>query len=209
MTKHPIITIIGNVGSGKSTLTDLLAKGLKAHQVDADSLFKINPFFSDFVKDMQRWALPTELWFLHQRVKIMQQLGDMAQYKPVVIDSGLLMGFAYAYNGFLHHYLSRREWELYLAFYEQIMADQLCMGDIVVYLKTKTPVLLERIKQRGREFEIKEYNDKYLSELGRSLDFLETKLRQQNIRIIEIDEEREDFIKTDNLKSLVSKISSL
>jgi deoxyadenosine/deoxycytidine kinase len=202
---HKIITIVGNVGAGKSTLLELLGIKLGAFEVAADELFKINPIFPSFVTDMKRWALPNELWFLFERVKMIKENMVYLASQDLVIDSGLLMMYVYAYNGYQQGYFTDEQWQTFADTYELLTKD-MAKCDVVVNLKASVPFLLGRITKRGREYEIKNYTEKYVSDLDMSLKALEVKLKNEGTRIIDFDIEKMDFMKESDLMWLVEQI---
>lgn len=203
--KNKITTIIGNVGSGKSTLLNLLGIGLNAHEIAADELFKINPIFPEFVKDMKKWAFVNELWFTFERVKMIEENINYLKRQDLVIDSGLLMGFVYSYNGFRQGYFSELEWEKYQQTYDLLTNGEVG-PDVVIYLKGNIDFLLDRISKRGRKYEIENYNKKYLKELEEGIDFLIKKLNDKEIKIIEFDIEKKDFMNKEEINQLVEEI---
>src|SRR3989344_2862847 len=96
MNRYKLITIIGNIGVGKSTLTGALEREMPAQRVPADSLFKINPFFPLTLNDRARWSLTSDLWFLYERVKAEREIPGFLKTAHVVVDSGLPMSWVYA-----------------------------------------------------------------------------------------------------------------
>lgn len=169
MTKNKLITVIGNVGSGKSTLTRLLAKKLSATIVPADELYKINPFFPLAVKDRKRWSLASDLWFLRERVNLAKKYPQYLLKKNVVVDSGIPMSWVYANSRLKSGFFTRDEWNLYKNYYRVATAN-IRPPDIVIFLKAKVPFLMERIRKRGRSFEIKYFDQKYLASLEQSIE---------------------------------------
>ena len=110
---HKTITVIGNVGSGKTTLAKILAEKLSAIYIDAE-MYTLNPFLPLYVKDHTRWALATELFFTLERAKYLKTELSKNESKTKIIDSGLLMGIeVYA----KHHYkagtMTKEEWVLF------------------------------------------------------------------------------------------------
>jgi deoxyadenosine/deoxycytidine kinase len=204
--KHKFITIIGNIGVGKSTLTDLLAKNLPAHEIPADSLFKISPFFPLTVNDRARWSLTSDVWFLYQRVKMTQDVPQAVKKNNVVVDSGIPMSFAYAHSRLDSGYFTKEEWQLYKDLHDELLTDSL-FPDIVVYLKAPVKFLLERINERGREFELKYYTAEYLRRLSRSLGVVVKKLKEKKVKVITIDVRSKDFVNDPvDLKAILRRL---
>jgi deoxyadenosine/deoxycytidine kinase len=191
-----ILTIVGNVASGKSSAVPLLARALQAKPIFADDLFQtIDPFAEDFLKDTPRWAFTNELWLTLERAKIMRRALDGQQTDWLVVDSGLLMSWVYTYSHYLVGKISLDEWKLYADLYDELTADLL--GDMtVVMLQYKTETLLNRLKIRGRSYELEFYTRDYLEQLDMGLTELRIKLRAQLAKVIIISEaEVADFVK--------------
>lgn len=203
---HKHITLIGGVGVGKSTLTKLLRKELKAKLVPADKLFKINPFFPLTVNDRARWSLTSDLWFLFERLKAEKKISKHLNRSHVVVDSGLQMSWVYARSRIGSGYYTVTEWELYSDFYDELVSLAM-LPDVVVYIKAPIKMLFERIIKRGREFEMRLYSREYLKELIKSVDELVGRLRKQGVKIVTFDSESRDYIgnKAD-LKWIIGKI---
>ncbi len=178
------LIIIGNVASGKSTATHILSKKLKLPVIEADTLFQTtNPYREDFLKDMPRWALINELWMTVNRVEILSSYQSKKSSQIVLVDSGLLMSWAYT---FAHHHdgvMSDRDWQLYQQIFN-VVANDFLSNIRVLYLNYPVPVLMERIAKRGRRYELDYYTSEYVTCLGKGLTALVTKLKNK-IPIVE------------------------
>lgn len=206
MKKHKFVTIIGNVGTGKSTLTDLVADAFPASKVPADSLFKINPFFPLAVQDRARWSLTSDMWFLLERVKMTREIPALLKISNVVVDSGLPMSYVYAHSRIGTGYFTNDEWKLYEELYNELFTNE-CLPDVVVYLHAPAEFLLERIQQRGREFEMKTYTAEYLDVLQHSIGLLVRRLKKHDILVITIDVTKTDFVGDEQaFKALIEKV---
>jgi deoxyadenosine/deoxycytidine kinase len=192
MAKHKSITLIGNVGSGKSTLTRILARHLPAYELPAD-LFDVNPFFPLAVADRVRWSLTSDLWFLRRRFLVAKTIPYHLKKYHVVVDSGIPMSFAYAHSRRGSGYYTDDEWQLYKELYSAFFDDFL-LPDVVFYLLAPVPFLLERIKKRGRKFELRTYTPEYLRRLTRSLGVVVKQLKEHNVRVIPLDVVKTDFV---------------
>ncbi|MBI3620539.1 deoxynucleoside kinase [Candidatus Roizmanbacteria bacterium] len=166
--RNKLIVVIGNVGSGKSTVSQLLSKELPAALVPADKFFKVNPFFSKAVADRKRWSLTSDLWFLDRRVEMMRTVVKLLTKRPVVVDSGLPMSYVYAHSRRQSGYYNEEEWRFYQELYKKLTAA-IIKPDIIVRLVAPMNILVTNIKKRGREFEVKHFTAKYLSCLNDSL----------------------------------------
>lgn len=143
------IAIAGNIGSGKSTLTGLLAEryGLLPIYETVDE----NPYLADFYADMGRWSFQSQVFFLAKRLKQHLEQINPAQY--VVQDRTIYEdAFIFAQNLRVSGHLSERDWQTYLALYEGI-APALRKPDLLIYVRASVETLQAHIARRGREYE--------------------------------------------------------
>jgi len=190
------LTIIGNIGSGKSTAMPLLLKALDAQPLYADDLFQtLDPFRDLYLKDIPRWAFTNELWLTYERSKMIQEYGAQKSggqgtaktNQLVLVDSGLLMSWVYTHSHLLVQNITLAEWELYEQMFDSFAKEYIAKS-CVVRLKYSVPTLLARIQKRGRDYELAFYTKEYLEQLEEGLVALEKKLMQLDIPIIVIDE---------------------
>lgn len=184
MNKHPFITIIGNIGSGKSTVSRLLAERMNAQLVQADEFYKVNPFFPETVVNRSRWSLASDIWFLMKRVEMAKDIETVLPSRAVVQDSGLPMSWVYANSRLDSGHMNRNEAELYNMLYTSLTANT-PTEDILVYLNMPVPVLQERIKLRNRDFELKYHSPTYLDELAKSLGQQVERMKRSGISVLE------------------------
>ncbi len=206
--KGKIITVIGNVGSGKTTLSLKLSKLLNARLVKADTFYLTNPFFPLAVKDRRRWSLTSDLWFLYKRVEMMKKTLSKKNKKYVVIDSGLPMSWVYSHSRIKSGFCNRQEWELY-KIYNNLLTNSLPKTTILIQLKASTDFLLKRIKKRGRDFEIKFFDKNYLNSLANSLMTYKKEIVKRSNKLITINVEKNDFIDPEFLNNLTYKVRSV
>ena len=184
--KPQFFTIIGNIGSGKSEAAKLISTTLKLPSIDADSLFQtVDPFAKNYLKDISRWAFTNELWLMVNRAKLIEE-----QAKPgelTVVDSGLLMSWMYGRAHRLAGEFTEKEWRFYKQLYNHF-AQNFMSKTLVLRLKYAQKTLFERIKKRGREFELEYYTPEYIGGLEKGLDALEKKLRRNDIPLLKITE---------------------
>ena len=188
-TNLPSLTIlVGNIGSGKSTVLPLVAKALGAVEVQADELFQTtNPFKEVYLEDQVRWSLANELWLTKERVKIMRQAIAEHPHQPLVVDSGLLMSWVYTYAHFTSGDITRSEWELYQEIFEMITTGLIAQMQ-VIFLNFPVEILLKRIKQRGRDYELEFYDVAYLKKINKGLEALLKKLKNQKVKVLELNQ---------------------
>ena len=158
------IAIAGNIGSGKTTLTTLLARHYKfePHYEDVED----NPYISDFYEDMQRWAFNLQIYFLNSRFSTVQQV---QKGKKNVIQDRTIYEDAYIFAPNLHSMglMSTRDFETYQRLFDA-MTSAIKPPDLLVYLRASIPTLVNQIQKRGREYEdsirldyLKRLNERY------------------------------------------------
>ncbi len=154
------LAVEGPVGVGKTTLTKLLAESFRYEtflEQPSD-----NPFLADFYKNPSQSALATQLFFLFQRVKQIQDLKQGDIFTPIHVSDFLLDKVKL----FAQVTLSEHELSLYNQIYDYLSLD-LPTPDLVIYLQAETKTLFERVAQRGREIE-KGISFEYLDLLNES-----------------------------------------
>lgn len=143
------IAISGNIGSGKTTLAEKLAKHYR-WDAEFESVDN-NPYLADFYEDMLRWAFHLQIYFLNSRIKqikrIQQSTSTVVQDRTIYEDANI---FARNLHG--SGYINDRDYQNYLSIYES-MIDFVRAPDLLIYLKADIPKLIEQIQKRGREFE--------------------------------------------------------
>ena len=156
--RHRHIVVEGAIGCGKTSLATRLAQKLGATAVLEDP--RANPFLPLFYKDMKRHALPTQLFFLFQRV---QQLEGLRQ--PDLFGKPYVADFALAKDPlFARLTLDDAEYQLYLRIYEHVK-PQAPDPDVVIYLQASVETLLWRVKKRGDAME-RDIEEHYLRRLS-------------------------------------------
>jgi deoxyadenosine/deoxycytidine kinase len=145
--KH--IAIAGNIGAGKTTLTQMLAKHYKwtPHFEDVEH----NPYLVDFYEDMPRWSFPLQIYFLNNRLK---SLLDIREGNASVIQDRTVYEDAYIFAPNLYDMglMTKRDYENYSSFFESLK-KMVKAPDLLIYLKAGIPTLVDQIQKRGREYE--------------------------------------------------------
>ena len=200
--KKYFISVAGNIGSGKSSLTKLIAKkfGWTAYYESVQN----NPYLSDFYNDMRRWSFQLQVYFLSHRFKTHKKI--IASKKSVIQDRSIYEDVEiFARNLYLMGRMEKRDYHNYRSlFYE--MVSYLKAPDLIVYLKADTKTLMKQISLRGREFE-KSIERKYLERLNRSYNRWISNYRLGKVLIIETDEL--DFVNNSlHFESILRKIKS-
>ncbi|RYZ98358.1 MAG: deoxynucleoside kinase [Sphingobacteriaceae bacterium] len=158
------IAIVGNIGAGKTTLTELLAKNY-----GWDPLFEAvdnNPYLEDFYSDMKRWSFNLQIYFLNSRYR---QIIDIQKFGGNIIQDRTIYEDAYIFAENLHDMglMTTRDYENYRAIFDNITSF-IKPPDLLIYLKASVPTLVNNIQRRGREYEsgirldyLSKLNEKY------------------------------------------------
>ena len=156
------IAIAGNIGSGKTTLTRLLAKryGWTPRFEPVDN----NPYLADFYADMKRWAFNTQIYFLNKRFK---EVVEISQSSETIIQDRTIFEDARIFAPNLHAQgmMSDRDFENYTDLFE-LMISLVKLPDLMIYIRSTIPTLVAQIQKRGREYE-QGIRINYLEGLGR------------------------------------------
>ena len=159
------IAVAGNIGSGKSTLTRLLAHhyGWEARYETVEE----NPYLEDYYRDIHRWSFNLEVFFLKERFR---DLLAIEQAKKTIIQDRTIYEGVYVFmqNNKEMGNLSDRDYETYMELFEQMMSV-VRPPDLLIYLKASVPHLVGNIQLRGREYEQTMQLD-YLENLNRRYD---------------------------------------
>lgn len=159
------IAVAGNIGVGKSSLTQLLGErlGWKPFYEAVDE----NPYLEDFYTDMGRWSFHSQVYFLSRRLqhhrKLLDHPGHVIQDRSIYEDAEI-----FAKNLALQGKLSERDYQCYRDLYDGIRVF-LPPPHLLIYLQAPVGVLAERIAMRGRDYE-RQISIEYLAELNRLYD---------------------------------------
>jgi deoxyadenosine/deoxycytidine kinase len=182
--KHHFITIEGNIGVGKTTLSHLLAKHYNARLILEE--FADNPFLPKFYENPAQYAFPLELFFMAERYK---QLKDMVHtkdmFQSVTISDYLFTKCLL----FAKVNLPEEEFRLYQKLFD-IIHQQLVFPDILVYLHAPVQKLQSNIRKRNRNYE-QNIPDEYLFNIQETYT---SYIKQHNIKTIFIDASNADFL---------------
>lgn len=180
------IAIAGNIGSGKTTLTTMLAKryGWKPRFESVD----YNPYLEDYYKDIKRWSFPMEVFFLKERFKDLLEISRSEE--SVVQDRSIYEGvYVFTENNYAMGNLDDRDYETYMELFED-MTDAVQFPDLMIYLRASVSHLVSNIEKRGREYEQKMPLD-YLENLNKRYEeFIKEKYKG---RILTIDVDNLDY----------------
>lgn len=176
------IAIAGNIGSGKTTLTNMLAKyyGWKKFLEPVDD----NPYIDDYYKDISRWALNLEVYFLKQRFK---NLLEIEKSKETIIqDRTIFEGvYVFATNNKNMGNMDERDYDTYMGLFDSMM-KVIKMPELMVYLRASVPHLVKNIQKRGRDYEQQMPID-YLQGINNLYDEFIYKKYKGKVLVIEVD----------------------
>mgnify|MGYP000026153046 FL=1 len=181
MSKH--IAVAGNIGSGKTTLTEMLARhyGWEPHFEEVDH----NPYLNDFYEDMQRWSFNLQIYFLNSRYRQNQEMSAKAH--PTVQDRTIYEdAHIFAPNLHAMGLMSTRDFDNYGRLFEA-MSAHLKAPDLLIYLRASVPTLVRQIQKRGRDFEDNIRLD-YLKRLNERYEAWIENYQQGNLLIIPVDQ---------------------
>jgi len=143
------IGIAGNIGSGKTTLTTMLAQ----HYGWTPKFESVsyNPYLEDYYKDIARWSFNLEVYFLAQRF---QDILDIAKSSDIIIQDRTIMEGVYIFvaNNYAMGNLSKRDFDTYMHLFREMMST-VKNPDLLIYLKCSVPHLVSQIQSRGRDYE--------------------------------------------------------
>ncbi len=180
------IAIAGNIGSGKSTLTQMLARhyGWEARYEAVAN----NPYLEDYYSDIRRWSFNMEVFFLKERFR---DLIAISQAKHTIVQDRSIFEGVYVFmeNNRAMGNLSKRDYETYMELFEQMMTV-VRLPDLLIYLRASVPHLVGNIQQRGRGYE-QTMQLEYLENLNRRYeDFISNMYKG---RVMVIDKDPLDF----------------
>ncbi len=158
------IAIAGNIGSGKTTLTKMLAKryGWSPHFEPVDN----NPYLEDYYNDMKRWSFNLQIYFLSKRFK---DVVEISRSDKAIVQDRTIFEDARIFAPNLHDMglMSDRDFQNYSELFD-LMISLVKLPDLMIYIRASVPRLIEHIQQRGRSYEqtiridyLKGLNDRY------------------------------------------------
>ena len=196
------IAIAGNIGSGKSTLTKLLARhyGWEPRFEAVDH----NPYLEDYYRDIHRWSFNLEVYFLKERFR---DLIAISQTDHTIIQDRTIFEGVYVFmeNNRAMGNLSDRDYQTYMELFEQMMSV-VRLPDLMIYLRASVPYLVGNIQQRGRDYE-QSMQLEYLQNLNERYDnFIYHKYKG---RVMTVEKDQLDFInRPKDLAQVIDRIDA-
>ncbi len=196
------IAVAGNIGSGKTTLSGLLARHFvwQAHYEEADD----NPYLDDFYNDMQRWSFNLQIYFLNTRFNHILQI---KKSEKTIIQDRTIYEDAYIFAPNLHSMglMSTRDFENYFTLFN-LISSLIEPPDLLIYLRASVPTLVKQIEKRGRKYE----DNIRLDYLRRLNERYESWIESYNLgKIMIVDVDHNNFIdRAEDLSQVIDKVNA-
>ncbi|MEE3944526.1 deoxynucleoside kinase [Bacillus wiedmannii] len=204
MTGVPFITVEGPIGVGKTSLAKAISTHMQLHLLK--EIVDENPFLGKFYEDIDEWSFQTEMFFLCNRYKQLEDINIkyLNQRKPVVADYHIFKNLIFASRT-----LKNSQYDKYMQIY-RILTQDMPVPNVIVYLTASLETLQTRIAMRGREFE-KNMDPNYLLQLTKDYETaMETfKKDHPDIPVLKFNGDDMDFVKnSDDLNVILSALQN-
>jgi len=196
------IAIAGNIGAGKTTLTDLLAKHYNWTPQFEDVLE--NPYLNDFYTHMERWSFNLQIYFLNTRFR---QILNIRKGNDTVIQDRTIYEDAHIFAPNLHSMglMTKRDFDNYQELFS-LMESLVQPPDILIYLRSSIPNLVKQIHKRGRDYESSISID-YLSKLNDRYEMWVENYTKGKLIVFDVDDL--DFVdNSDDLGKIINRIEA-
>jgi deoxyadenosine/deoxycytidine kinase len=197
------IAIAGNIGSGKTTLTEMLTRRYRAKCYLEESN---NPYIGDFYEDMNRWSFQLQISFLGSRIE--QTMDMLASGDEDIIQDRTIYEDAHIFATNLHEMglMSTRDIETYMKIF-RLVTTLIPKPDLLIYLKASVPTLISQIHKRGREYEMN-IDESYLRRLNEKYDHWIDHIYDGEVLVV--DKDSEDFVENPEvLERICARLDAL
>ncbi|MGG0155428.1 deoxynucleoside kinase [Bacillus mycoides] len=204
MTGVPFITVEGPIGVGKTSLAKELSTHMQLHLLK--EIVDENPFLGKFYEDIDEWSFQTEMFFLCNRYKQLEDINIkyLNQRKPVVADYHIFKNLIFASRT-----LKDSQYDKYMQIY-RILTQDMPVPNVIVYLTASLETLQKRIVMRGREFE-KNMDPNYLLQLTKDYETAMDAFKKDhpNIPVLKFNGDDMDFVRNhDDLNVILSALQN-
>ncbi|HDW3057887.1 TPA: deoxynucleoside kinase [Bacillus cereus] len=204
MTGVPFITVEGPIGVGKTSLAKEISTHMQLHLLK--EIVDENPFLGKFYEDIDKWSFQTEMFFLCNRYKQLEDINIkyLNQRKPVVADYHIFKNLIFASRT-----LKDSQYDKYMQIY-RILTQDMPVPNVIVYLTASLETLQKRIALRGREFE-KNMDPNYLLQLTKDYETAMDTFRKDHpeIPVLKFNGDDMDFVKNpDDLNVILSALQN-
>ncbi|MCH5439859.1 MULTISPECIES: deoxynucleoside kinase [Bacillus cereus group] len=204
MTGVPFITVEGPIGVGKTSLAKEISTHMQLHLLK--EIVDENPFLGKFYEDIDEWSFQTEMFFLCNRYKQLEDINIkyLNQRKPVVADYHIFKNIIFASRT-----LKDSQYDKYMQIY-RILTQDMPVPNVIVYLTASLETLQKRIAMRGREFE-KNMDPNYLLQLTKDYETAMDAFKKDHpdIPVLKFNGDDMDFVKNpDDLNVILSALQN-
>ncbi|MHB0800523.1 deoxynucleoside kinase [Bacillus thuringiensis] len=204
MTGVPFITVEGPIGVGKTSLAKEISTHMQLHLLK--EIVDENPFLGKFYEDIDEWSFQTEMFFLCNRYKQLEDINIkyLNQRKPVVADYHIFKNLIFASRT-----LKDSQYDKYMQIY-RILTQDMPVPNVIVYLTASLETLQKRIAMRGREFE-KNMDPNYLLQLTKDYETAMDAFKKDHpeIPVLKFNGDDMDFVKNpDDLNGILSALQN-
>lgn len=198
--RYPLIGVLGPMGSGKSTLTDLVVQlwNVPDYPVGkCEEFYEGNPFLNDFYNEPERYSFRSQTFFLESKIRQLKEVMPNLSQESIIVDPALEMDRIFARTQAGVGWMTDAELVVYENLYDVLKAERgIVDPDLYIVVNTSPDVIRQRVKERGREFELKILRDRpdYFDKLCDQVT--EFAKNSPKAPVINIDSQRLNYVST-------------